>query len=49
LYRRRVDFYRKSRAFDISRARKELGFDPRVDLEAGIRRTIDGYRERGIL
>ena len=49
LYRRRVDFYRKSRAFDISRARKELGFDPRVDLETGIRRTIDGYRERGIL
>ena len=25
LYRRRVDFFRKSRAFDISRARRELG------------------------
>jgi dihydroflavonol-4-reductase len=49
LYRRRVDFYRKSRAFDISRARRELGFSPSVDLETGIRRTIDGYRERGLL
>jgi len=49
LYRRRVDFYRKSRAFDISRARRELGYAPRVDLETGIRRTIEGYRERGLL
>ena len=28
LYRRRVDFYTKSRAFDIARARHELGFAP---------------------
>jgi len=49
LYRRRVDFYRKSRAFDITRARRELGFEPRVDLETGIRQTIAWYRERGLL
>jgi nucleoside-diphosphate-sugar epimerase len=49
LYRRRVDFYRKSRAFDITRARRELGFEPRVDLEMGIRQTIAWYRERGLL
>jgi dihydroflavonol-4-reductase len=49
LYRRRVDFYRKSRAFDISRARRELGFDPSVDLETGIRRTAAWYREQGWL
>ena len=29
LYRRRVDFYTKSRAFDTTRARTELGFAPR--------------------
>ncbi|MFN2446058.1 MAG: NAD-dependent epimerase/dehydratase family protein [Vicinamibacterales bacterium] len=49
LYRRRVDFYTKSRAFDISRARAELGYDPKVALRAGIRRTITWYRERGWL
>ena len=49
LYRRRVEFYTKSRAFDASRARRELGFDPRVDLEEGIHRTAVWYRERGML
>ena len=32
LYRRRVDFFTKSRAFDISRARAELGYAPQVGL-----------------
>jgi nucleoside-diphosphate-sugar epimerase len=49
LYRRRVDFYTKSRAFDTSRARAELGFAPRVDLEEGIARTAAWYREQGML
>lgn len=49
LYRRRVDFYTKSRAFDTTRARTELGFNPRVDLEEGIRRTADWYRAEGLL
>lgn len=47
LYRRRVDFFRKSRAFDISRARQELGFDPQVGLREGIARTLEWYREQG--
>ena len=47
LYRRRVDFFTKSRAFDITRARAELGFDPQVGLREGIRRTLDWYRSRG--
>lgn len=46
LYRRRVDFFTKSRAFDISRARRELGFDPRVRLRDGITRTLEWYREQ---
>jgi dihydroflavonol-4-reductase len=49
LYRRRVDFYRKSRAFDISRARRELGFSPTIDLETGLRRTAEWYREQHLL
>jgi nucleoside-diphosphate-sugar epimerase len=49
LHRRRVDFFRKTRSFDISRARRELGWSPEVDLEAGLRRTVAWYRERGLL
>jgi nucleoside-diphosphate-sugar epimerase len=49
LYRRRVDFYTKSRAFDITRARTELGYAPAIDLEPGLRRTIEWYREQGLL
>lgn len=49
LYRRRVEFFTKSRAFDASRARRELAFDPRVDLEEGIHRTARWYREQGML
>jgi nucleoside-diphosphate-sugar epimerase len=47
LYRRRVDFFTKSRAFDISRARTELGYAPRVGLREGIRRTLAWYRDAG--
>jgi dihydroflavonol-4-reductase len=49
IYRRRVDFFTKSRAFDISRARAELGFAPSVDLQSGARRTLAWYRTQGWL
>jgi nucleoside-diphosphate-sugar epimerase len=49
LYRRRVEFFTKSRAFDASRARQELGFHPKVDLAEGIHRTAVWYREKGLL
>jgi len=49
IYRRRVDFYTKSRAFDTTRARTELGYEPKVDLEDGIRRTAGWYRSEGLL
>jgi nucleoside-diphosphate-sugar epimerase len=45
IYRRRVDFYTKSRAFDITRARREIGYDPRVGLRSGIERTLNWYRD----
>jgi nucleoside-diphosphate-sugar epimerase len=47
LYRRRVEFFTKSRAFDISRARREIGYAPAVDLRKGLRRTVDWYRSKG--
>ena len=49
IYRRRVDFYTKSRAFDTTRARTELGYSPKVDLEEGIKRTAGWYRSEGLL
>jgi dihydroflavonol-4-reductase len=49
IYRRRVDFFTKSRAFDISRARAEIGYAPQIGLRAGIRKTLAWYKERGWL
>jgi nucleoside-diphosphate-sugar epimerase len=49
IYRRRVDFYTKSRAFDTTRARTELGYSPKVDLEDGVKRTAEWYRKEGLL
>jgi dihydroflavonol-4-reductase len=47
IYRRRVDFFTKSRAFDITRARRELGYAPRIGVREGVRRTLGWYREHG--
>jgi nucleoside-diphosphate-sugar epimerase len=49
LHRRRVDFWTKSRAFTIAKARRLLGYDPKVDLDEGIARTAAAYREAGWL
>jgi dihydroflavonol-4-reductase len=49
LFRRRVDFFTKSRAFDITRARHEIGYAPAVGLRDGITRTLDWYRHHGWL
>jgi nucleoside-diphosphate-sugar epimerase len=49
LHRRRVDFFTKSRAFDISRARAELGYAPATTLREGIGRTLAWYRTAGWL
>lgn len=49
LHRRRVDFWTKSRAFSIEKARERLGYAPQVDVEQGIARTAAWYREAGWL
>lgn len=49
LHRRRVDFWTKSRAFSIDKARRLLGYAPKVDVEEGIARTAAWYREAGWL
>jgi dihydroflavonol-4-reductase len=47
IFRRRVSFFTNNRWFDTSRARKELGFVPRIRLREGIQRTLDSYRRLG--
>ncbi len=49
IYRRRVDFFTKSRAFKIDKARQTIGYTPSVSLAEGIRRTAEWYRTEGLL
>lgn len=49
LHRRRLDFYLKNRAFRIDKARRVLGWEPQVDLDTGITRTLEWYKEMGWL
>lgn len=49
LHRRRVDFFTKSRAFDIGKARRELGYAPQVSIREGVARTAAWYAEQGLL
>jgi dihydroflavonol-4-reductase len=49
LHRRRARFFVNNRAFSIERARHELGFEPRVDIREGLRRTAAWYLDHGHL
>lgn len=49
VFRRRLDWFRQDRAFDISRAKRELGYRPSVNLSEGLDRTAHWYRRTGIL
>jgi nucleoside-diphosphate-sugar epimerase len=48
IYRRRVDFFTKSRAFDIGKAARMIGFKPEVSLRDGIERTAAWYSLQGL-
>jgi nucleoside-diphosphate-sugar epimerase len=45
----RVELFLGDRGFDISRARRDLGYDPRTDLRESVARTAQWFRERGLL
>jgi nucleoside-diphosphate-sugar epimerase len=49
IYRRRMDFFWSDSAFDTSRARRVLDWAPRVDLDEGVRRTLEAYRHAGLI
>ncbi len=49
LHKRRASFFVNNRAFSIDKARREIGYDPKVDIEEGLARTAAWYRQEGLL
>lgn len=49
LYRRRIAFFKKNRAFDISKAIRVLGYKPEFDLKTGIHLTAKWYIDNGYI
>jgi len=49
IFPRRVDWYRQNRAFKIDKAKRDLGYAPRVGIDAGLSNTYDWYKKEGYL
>ncbi len=49
IFPRRVDWYRQNRAFKIDKAKKDLGYVPKVGIDEGLRRTGEWYKTEGYL
>jgi nucleoside-diphosphate-sugar epimerase len=49
LYPRRVEFFQLDRAFSIDKARRLLGYEPKIDLAEGLSRTARWYREQALI
>lgn len=49
LTKSRVLALSKNWGYDIRKAREELGYQPQIDLQEGLRRTVSWYQERGWL
>jgi nucleoside-diphosphate-sugar epimerase len=49
IFPRRVDWYRQNRAFKIDKAKRDLGYQPKVGIDEGLRRTAEWYRQEGYL
>ena len=49
LFRRRVNWFRQDRAFTIDKARNQLGYQPRIGIEEGLRETANWYREHNYI
>ena len=49
LYRRRVNWFRSERWFDIGKAKRELGYRPAVAIEHGLREMVSSFVDAGWL
>ena len=46
IFRRRIDFFVKDRAFDITKAKTMLNYNPKVSLDEGLSKTAEWYKEK---
>lgn len=49
IFPRRVDWFRQVRAFNIDKAKRELGYVPRIGIDEGLKRTGEWYIAEGYL
>ncbi len=49
IFPRRVDWFRQNRAFKIDKAKRDLGYQPKIDLDEGLKRTGEWYRQEGYI
>jgi nucleoside-diphosphate-sugar epimerase len=49
LSRTGVAFFSENRRFSWQKAHRELGYQPRIELAEGIRRTAEWYRQQNLL
>jgi nucleoside-diphosphate-sugar epimerase len=49
IYRRRVDFFTKSRAFNIEKAQRVLGYEPKVPIREGLLKTLQWYKQQNMV
>jgi nucleoside-diphosphate-sugar epimerase len=49
IFRRRIDWYRQVRAFSIEKAKRELGYIPKVGIEEGLASTAKWYKDNGYI
>ena len=49
LYPRRVEFFSLDRAFSTEKAKRLLGYHPKVELKEGLSRTANWYKEQGLI
>lgn len=49
LFVRRADWYRENRGFSIEKAKRELGYIPKIDIDTGLRITGEWYKEHSYI
>ena len=49
IFPRRVDWYRQDRAFKIDKAKRDLGYNPKIGIDEGLRNTYEWYKSEGYL
>ncbi len=49
IFPRRVDWYRQNRTFKIDKAKRDLGYQPKVGIDEGLKKTAEWYRAEGYL